>query len=518
MEIRYKIKNRKLISHYLFFQESFKGFKPQSSIGIPWGGSESGDMGEPAAKRTKPLSEQTNRIVPPMSTSVSGGGPLAGLASVTPIKSLSPYLQRWKIHGLVTNREELRAIKSKAGKDLRIFSFEIADKNGDKIRITGFDAEADKASTQIQQGQTYFIANGAVKTANKQWNYTGCDYEITLNRTSEITPSYDDKIEKPAFRLRICPLKDIPAHNGETVDVLVIVTEVGEAVNFTSRTNKDLTKRDLTVVDKSGTETQIILWGDVAKGFDPEAKGQVVGFKGYAVKEYQGGYSLSSGFSASEYVLTPSLPEVAELYEWKDGEMGTTTFQKITVTGGSNLLTNQRPLRLMQSLRLGDNASGAAEFVTIHADIVRIKPENSLYKACPSPDCKKKVVDVDGSYRCEKCGHTTQNFKWLYLLQSEISDGTASVYATIFSPVADQIIGKSADELGNIMEADHNEFMQILSDAYLKPYTFRIKAKSEFYNDENRMKYVVMKAANRDYATYNQLLLNTIAKLDAITV
>ena len=34
----------------------------------------------------------------------------------------------------------------------------------------------------------------------------------------------------------------------------------------------------------------------------------------------------------------------------------------------------------MQSLRLGDNASGAAEYVTIHADIVRIKPENALYK------------------------------------------------------------------------------------------------------------------------------------------
>ena len=36
--------------------------------------------------------------------------------------------------------------------------------------------------------------------------------------------------------------------------------------------------------------------------------------------------------------------------------------------------------------------------------------------------------------------------------------------------------------------------------------------------DENRMKYVVMKAANRDYAAYNQMLLNTIAKLDAIIV
>lgn len=36
---------------------------------------------------------------------------------------------------------------------------------------------------------------------------------------------------------------------------------------------------------------------------------------------------------------------------------------------------------------------------------------------CPEDRCGKKVVDENnGTYRCEKCNKTYDNFKWAYML------------------------------------------------------------------------------------------------------
>jgi replication factor A1 len=41
-----------------------------------------------------------------------------------------------------------------------------------------------------------------------------------------------------------------------------------------------------------------------------------------------------------------------------------------------------------------------------------VKSANANYKACPQPECNKKLIDQDnGQFRCEKCNADHPNFK-----------------------------------------------------------------------------------------------------------
>lgn len=51
------------------------------------------------------------------------------------------------------------------------------------------------------------------------------------------------------------------------------------------------------------------------------------------------------------------------------------------------------------------------------ATLLYVRKENCLYRACPSTDCNKKVIDrQNGMYRCEKCNQEYPNFKYRFLL------------------------------------------------------------------------------------------------------
>lgn len=42
---------------------------------------------------------------------------------------------------------------------------------------------------------------------------------------------------------------------------------------------------------------------------------------------------------------------------------------------------------------------------------------------CPEDRCGKKVIDENnGTYRCEKCNKTYDNFKWSYMVSVRIRD------------------------------------------------------------------------------------------------
>lgn len=58
-----------------------------------------------------------------------------------------------------------------------------------------------------------------------------------------------------------------------------------------------------------------------------------------------------------------------------------------------------------------------ADYFSCVGTIVHLRKENSMYQACPSQDCNKKVIDQqNGLYRCEKCDREFPNFKYRLML------------------------------------------------------------------------------------------------------
>lgn len=52
-----------------------------------------------------------------------------------------------------------------------------------------------------------------------------------------------------------------------------------------------------------------------------------------------------------------------------------------------------------------------------YATILFARAERSVYKACPSVDCQKKVTDLEnGFYKCDKCNREYSSFKYLFLV------------------------------------------------------------------------------------------------------
>lgn len=66
----------------------------------------------------------------------------------------------------------------------------------------------------------------------------------------------------------------------------------------------------------------------------------------------------------------------------------------------------------------GLGSTDKPDYYQCKATINLVKNSNqSFYKACPTPDCNKKVVeDGSSSYRCEKCNADFPNYKYRLLI------------------------------------------------------------------------------------------------------
>lgn len=61
--------------------------------------------------------------------------------------------------------------------------------------------------------------------------------------------------------------------------------------------------------------------------------------------------------------------------------------------------------------------SSQADYFSCVATLLYSRKDTCLYRACPTLDCNKKVLDQhNGWYRCEKCNREFPNFKYRLLL------------------------------------------------------------------------------------------------------
>lgn len=70
-------------------------------------------------------------------------------------------------------------------------------------------------------------------------------------------------------------------------DVIGVVREVGLVGEITSRQGKQLKKRELTLVDRSGFSVRLTLWGKQAEDFNADDQ-PIVAFKGVRIGDFGG--------------------------------------------------------------------------------------------------------------------------------------------------------------------------------------------------------------------------------------
>lgn len=81
-----------------------------------------------------------------------------------------------------------------------------------------------------------------------------------------------------------------------------------------------------------------------------------------------------------------------------------------------------------------------------------------------------------------------------YVLTGQVADFTGYLYISGFDEVGNLLIGSSADNLERVKSEDEAQFNGIIDRAMGKYWNLSIKARSESYNDQQKIRYQVLKA------------------------
>ncbi|KAL1462309.1 hypothetical protein WDU94_014152 [Cyamophila willieti] len=438
----------------------------------------------------------------------NGIGGAGGSATQThPIVSLSPYQNKWTIKARVTNKTPIREWNNARGSG-KLFSIDLLDDSGE-IRATMFNAECDRFHDMIEKDKVYFISNCTLKPANKKFSSINNDYEMSFTHATTVIPCNEEEVgDMPSVKYTFVPLKSIVEISpDENIDVLGVCIDAAELSSVTGKTNqKTYTKRDITLVDQSQASVTMTLWGKDAETFDASNK-PVVAVKAARVQEFQGGKTLSLSMS-SVLSLNPDIPEGHKLQGWYSNQSNT-KFEPVSqrTGGGAGAGGNMILIREIQDQQLG--MGDKADYCSVRGIIQVFRGSNTTYKACPSQDCNKKVIDQNnGMYRCEKCAKEYNTFNYRLILPVMIGDWTNSVWVTLFQAEAESILGVTAQDVGESTE-DHPS----LKKALFSQYAFRLRAKMEHYNDEKKLKITCAGIKKIDHLDLSKKFIAEIKEL-----
>ena len=105
-------------------------------------------------------------------------------APIFPIKSLNPYQNKWTIKARVLKKGEIKTWNNAKGSG-QLFSVVLSDASGD-IKATGFKEAVNLFYELLQEGSVYEISKATLKPANKQYNTTNNDYEMSFDQNTSI--------------------------------------------------------------------------------------------------------------------------------------------------------------------------------------------------------------------------------------------------------------------------------------------------------------------------------------------
>ena len=157
-----------------------------TALHAPPGTRQAGEGASPAPET--PLSATSVPAPAPAAApqqSVSRQGSRGGRSSaIFPIESLSPYMNNWTIKALVTQKSDLKTWSNARGEG-KLFSVVFVDDSGE-IKATAFNQAAEDFHGRLQEGKVYLVSKARVGLAKKKFNNVTNDYELTLERNTEV--------------------------------------------------------------------------------------------------------------------------------------------------------------------------------------------------------------------------------------------------------------------------------------------------------------------------------------------
>ncbi|KAK3674603.1 Replication factor A protein 1 [Recurvomyces mirabilis] len=438
--------------------------------------------------------QQQQQSLPSRTNGASNGG---SHGNIHPIEALSPYAHRWTIKARCTHKGDIKTWHNKNGEG-KLFSVNFLDDSGE-IRATGFNDAVDSFYELLQEGGVYYVSSPCkVQLAKKQFSNLNNDYELTFERDTQIEKA-EDMEGVPQVRYNFTSLADLQTvEKDNTIDCIGVLSEAGEVSEIVGKTSaKPYSKRELTLVDDTGYNARLTIWGKTAENFEAQPE-SVIAFKGVKVSDF-GGRSLSL-LSSGTMNVDPDIDEAHKLKGWYVGggrndqfQSHANTMSTATAAGSSDRNAYKSIAQVRdENLGMGDDT----DWFSVKATVIYIKQDSVSYPACQTDNCNKKVVETDpGVWRCEKCEKTWDRPEYRYIMSVNVSDHTGQIWLQCFNDVGVQVMGITANELMQMRdEGDERRVTDSFADANCKTFAFRCKAKMDTYQDQQRVRYQVQYA------------------------
>jgi len=90
-----------------------------------------------------------------------------------------------------------------------------------------------------------------------------------------------------------------------------------------------------------------------------------------------------------------------------------------------------------------ENDTDKYSFFLLNGFVSRIKYDGLIYyDACINEKCRKKVVEENQGYRCDKCQKLFATSKPTYMITAKITDFTDSIYVTFAREHGETLMSK----------------------------------------------------------------------------
>lgn len=451
----------------------------------------------PASVKPNPFQSNLGRSMPAAagSTGAVAAGYCEEPEALQAIANLSPYHNRWAIKARIINKSEIKRFANVKGEG-KLFSCTCIDSTGE-IRMTAFGEAVDKFFDLIIEGQVYYISNAQVKIAKRQFGVRN-EYEIHLEPSSVVNLARDAG-EIPSLKFAFVPIAQITAlEKDATCDVIGIIKEAGDLGSITTKTTqKQLSKRDITLLDTSGCSIRVTLWGAQAEQFHDAGNYPIMAIRGARVSDYNG--RTLSTLSSSTIVMNPDMREAHELRGWFDAQGIHQESRSISMAAsmGGGLASAKDDRKTISQIKDDHLGQGdKPDFFSLPATIVYIKSDATVsYTACPTDGCNKKVTEEGPNmWRCEKCSRVYDRCDHRYILSLQVADHTGQTWLNAFNETGEQLLGKTAEELYYLRQSDEAAYGNVFKEALFKSYMFRIRAKQENYQGEMKLRCNILAA------------------------